>query len=149
MRRLILIAAAVLALTSCGSTSNSLYYWGGTRGNVTDYEQMAYRSYDKQTPQSICNLIAVYETMVSNPGGTRMVPPPGICAEYGYILMREGSVEAFSQYATAAQRKLFSSDDYSALFAERGREMMRKELEYYPESEKFLRPLLEKAEEDK
>lgn len=147
MRRLIIFAMAALSLVSCGPTAvTSLYWWGGQHdANSTEYEQLAYLSYDKQSPQSICKLISVYEEMVNNPIGTRRVPPPGICAEYGYLLMKEGTVDAFSNYATDKQKSLFNTDDYASVFAQKGVEMFQKEIELYPESAKFLKPLMDKV----
>ncbi len=144
MKRLLFAALAVAMLSSCGVTTNSLYYWGGTQNGTTAYENLAYQSYDKQTPKSICNLVAVYENMVTNACGSRQVPPPGICAEYGYLLLQPDTAATFTDNATAAQKKLFDTADYSALFAERGKEMLQKEIELYPESTKFIEPLIKK-----
>lgn len=143
MKKIIILAIAVVMLSSCGMT-NALYYWGGTQSGTTAYENLAYQSYDKQTPKSICNLVAVYENMVTKPGGTRQVPPPGICAEYGYLLLKPETAETFLNNATPTQKKLFNTNDYSALFLERGKEMLQKEIELYPESAKFIEPLIKK-----
>lgn len=143
MNKIIILALAVVMLSSCGTT-NTLYYWGGTQNGTTTYENLAYKSYKKQTPQSLCGLIAVYENMVTNPGGTRQVPPPGICAEYGYLLLTPGTAETFMNNATPAQKKLFNSSDFNAAFLERGKEMLLKEIEFYPESAKFIGPLIKK-----
>ncbi|KGN89370.1 hypothetical protein HQ45_07505 [Porphyromonas crevioricanis] len=143
MKQLFISLLAVVLLSSCGVT-NSLYYWGGVQGGTTVYEHLAYQSYDKQTPKSICNLITVYENMVKKPGGVRQVPPPGICAEYGYLLLQQETASIFLNNATASQKRLFKTDDYDALFQERGREMLQKEIELYPESAKFIGPLIKK-----
>ena len=143
MKRILTIVLVSFAFTSCGITS-SLYYWGGMQNGATTYENLAYQNYDKQTPESICNLLCMYEDMVSNPGGTRRMPPPGICAEYGYMLLVPGNAEIFSRYATTSQKQTFSVTDYAAFFPERGKEMMLKEVELYPESAKFITPLIEK-----
>lgn len=143
MKKLVILAVVVVMLSSCGPT-NALYYWGGMESGTTAYEDLAYQSYDKQTPKSLCNLVAVYENMVTNPGGTRQVPPPGICAEYGYLLLQPGTAETFLNNATPAQKKLFNTNDYSALFLERGKEMLQKEIELYPESARFIGPLIKK-----
>lgn len=74
MKRIIVIIAACMILTSCGTTT--LYYWGGTTNDTTVYEQLAYKTYDKQTPESICKLVVAYEDMVKHPTGTRQMPPP-------------------------------------------------------------------------
>lgn len=143
MKKTIVFLIALMLLSSCGMT-NTLYYWGGTQNGTTAYENLAYQSYDKQTPASICNLVAVYENMVTNPGGTRQVPPPGICAEYGYLLLQPETAETFLNNATPSQKRLFESDDYSALFLDRGKEMLQKEIELYPESAIFIEPLIKK-----
>lgn len=143
MKRVFYLAIAVVLFSSCSMTK-SLYYWGGIQNGTTTYENLAYQSYDKQTPKSLCNLVAAYENMVTNPGGTRQVPPPGICAEYGYLLLQPETAETFLNNATPIQKKLFSSEDYSALFQERGKEMLQKEIELYPESAKFIEPLIKK-----
>lgn len=108
------------------------------------YEHLAYKRYDKQTPESICSLICMYEDMVTNPGGARMTIPPGICAEYGYLLLIPENAEIFAKYATAAQKKIFRAKDYAAFFPEKGKELMLKEIELYPESALFLKPLIER-----
>ena len=122
MKRLLTLAIVSLCMTSCGVTT-SLYYWGGTHNGFTEYDHLAYKHTDKQTPEYICKLICMYEDMVSNPGGTRMVVPPGICAEYGYMLL---------------------NPDNAQIFPELGKEMLLKEIERYPESAKFLEPLIER-----
>ncbi len=143
MKKVLVLMLSVLMLSSCGMTS-TLYYWGGTQNGTTAYENLAYQSYDKQTPKSICDLVVVYERMVSNPGGTRQVPPPGICAEYGYLLLQPETAETFLNNATYTQKQLFKTDNYSVLFQERGKEMLEKEIELYPESARFIKPLIKK-----
>ena len=86
----------------------------------------------------------MYEDMVTYPGGTRRVPPPGICAEYGYMLLIPENAAIFAEHATAMQRRSFASTDYDAFFAEKGKEMLQKEIELYPESAKFIAPLIER-----
>lgn len=142
MRRLLFLTVLSMLVSSCGVSS--LYYWGGNRNGTSRYEHFAYKSYDKQTPESICQLICVYDDMVRNPSGTRRVPPPGICAEYGYLLLQPDTAEIFQKNATSSQRRIFSRYDYAALFHELGMEMFEKEMELYPESVQFIKPLFEK-----
>ena len=143
MKRILTLALVSLVLTSCGMTT-SLYYWGGVQNGATTYENLAYQNYDKQTPESICKLICMYEDMVTYPGGTRRVPPPGICAEYGYMLLIQENASIFAEHATAMQRRSFASTDYATFFAEKGKEILQKEIELYPESAKFITPLIER-----
>lgn len=111
---------------------------------TSQYEQLAYKNYDKQSPQSLCQLIVMYEDLVKNPGGSRKVPPPGICAEYGYMLLLPETATTFMNNATKAQKSAFDTGDFNTLFREYGLEMMRKEIEYYPEAATFIRPLIER-----
>lgn len=143
MKKLFILTLVTFCLASCGLTS-SLYYWGGVQNGATTYENLAYKNYDKQTPESLCKLICMYEDIVSNPGGIRKMPPPGICAEYGYMLLIPENANIFSEHATSMQKRTFSSTDYAAFFPERGKEMMQKEIELYPESAKFIAPLIER-----
>ena len=141
MRKLFILMLAAFCLTSCGT---SLYYWGGTMNGATEYEHLAYKNYDKQTPESVCKLICMYEEIVTYPGGSRKVPPPGICAEYGYLLLKPETAGIFADHATSMQKKNFDSSDYAAYFPEKGKQLMLKEIELYPESAKFIAPLIER-----
>ena len=143
MKKLLILTIVTFCLTSCGITS-SLYYWGGVQSGATTYENLAYRNYDKQTPESLCKLICMYEDVVSNPSGTRRMPPPGICAEYGYMLLIPENASIFAEHATSMQKRTFSSSDYASFFPEKGRQLLQKEVELYPESAKFIAPLIER-----
>lgn len=145
MKRLIFLAVLALTITSC-SVTQPLYYWGGEQKGTSKYENLAYMSYDKQTPESLCKLICVYEDMVSHPAGSRLVPPPGICAEYGYLLLQPQTAETFVQNATPGQKRVFkdAGTDYATWFRMHGEEMMEKEMVLYPESAHFIKPILEK-----
>ena len=144
--KLSLISFVSAALSSCGlvSTPEPLYYWGSTVNGASEYENLTYRDYKKQSPEAICQLICAYEKMVKHPGGTRKVPPPGVCAEYGYLLLLPETAVAFSEKASTAQRQVFEGNDYAALFNERAKEVLQMELELYPESRTFLEPLVKK-----
>lgn len=143
MKRLLILALFSLAMTSCG-VSSSLYYWGDVQNGATTYENLTYMNYDKQTPESICKLICMYEDIVNHPGGTRGVPPPGICAEYGYMLLVPENAVIFAEHATAMQKSIFTSGDYTSYFPERGKELLQKEMELYPESASFIASLIER-----
>lgn len=154
MRRILILAAAALVLAACGPTSSlpsyhPLYYWGGSHykfnGSASAYEDNAYNYYVKQTPEAICALIVSYEDMVKHPGGIREVPPPGICAEYGYLLLMPNTASIFAEHATASQKSVFEGHtDYIAFFSNYAGELFEKELELYPESQAFIKPLVER-----
>ena len=144
MKKLLIFVASLVVFASCTSTQD-LYNWGVpvNGDNFTRYDELSYNSYDKQSPQSICELLCFYEYMITNPGGVRNIVPPGICAEYGYLLLKPETAGMFLQYATAKQKKVFGGmDDYSTLFYEKGIQMMEREMELYPESVTFLTPIL-------
>lgn len=145
MKKVLLFSVLTALLSSCSPKVTTLYYWGGGNYQCSMYEAFAYLSYDKQTHKNLCRLICVYEDMVSRPIGTRQVPPPGICAEYGYLLLQPQTAEIFLETASYKQKKAFGEQpSYEALFKERGREMFEKEMELYPESVPFIKPLFEK-----
>ena len=143
MKKLFILSLVAFCVTSCGITT-SLYYWGGVQNGATTYENLAYKNYDKQTPESICKLICMYEDIVTYPGGSRRMPPTGICAEYGYMLLIPENAEIFAKHATSMQKRTFSSTEYTTLFPEKGKQLMLKEIELYPESAKFIAPLIER-----
>lgn len=141
-RLLVLLLSGCAAFVSCGVTT--LYDWGGG-GDVSNYERLAYKDYKTQTPEAVCKLLCLYEKMLTNPGGSRRMPPPGICAEYGYLLLLPGTADIFEKNATPAQRKMFPvTDDYGELFRKMGKEMLQHEIELYPESKVFIGPLIRK-----
>lgn len=142
MKLFAICAAAVACLASCASSN--LYYWGNdVFSSETQYDEAAYQYYKKHSPEAICELIMTYEDMVTNPGGLRQVPPPGICAEYGYLLLTPDVEQIFAATATKAQRDRMSRTD----FYQYGLELMQKEIEYYPESAQFIEPLVKRAKE--
>lgn len=143
MKKAALLLLAAVILSACGTTSD-LYSWGGYRNKTSAYEDYAYQYYHRQTPESLCNLIACYEELVSTPGGSRQVPPPGICAEYGYLLLLPETAVTFTNHATRSQKRLFAVNDYAALFQEKGKKLLLMEIELYPESALFIKPILKK-----
>ena len=69
-------------------------------------------------PPSVLGLSGmVYEKLITQPEGLRKMPPPGLCAEYGYLLAKQGDTE-------------------------RGVKLLEKETELYPESAVFVRRLI-------
>lgn len=146
MRKLLIVLFAVIALSSCGTTN--LYYWGDGKNinmaNKSKYETCLYDFYNKQTPDSYCELICLYEDMTSRPGGSRGVVPPGICAEYGYLLLKDGGAEMFANNASKRQMKIMGNNISSDEFKEKAMEMFKKEIELYPESQTFIAPIIER-----
>ncbi len=110
----ILIVIFALAAFSC-ATEKPLYNWRGYDDAVYAYTKTA----DEQSTEA---LIQVYEKLINKPGGTRNAPPPGVCADYGYILIRKGEVA-------------------------KGKELLIKETMLYPESKPFIDRIINRFEE--
>lgn len=98
------------SLSSCMTPVKSLYSWD-------KYDTAVYTYYKKQTPKSLEKVTKMYEKITTDPRGTRQVPPPGACAEYGYLLCLQGK---------QAQ----------------GIPLLEKEMELYPESKKFVERII-------
>ena len=143
MKKILTLIIVVSCLTSCG-ISTQLYDWGGSLSTTTTYENLTYRHYHQQSPESICGLLCMYEEMINNPGGSRQVPPPGICAEYGYLLLKKENADIFAAHATESQKKTFEFTDYASHFPEKGKKLLQMEIELYPESAKFITPLIDR-----
>ena len=144
MKRILIFLAAGLLLSACGPTGQVLYYWGGGLDNTTEYERRAYRLSARQTPESTCEMLLMYEKLVTHPGGLRQVPPPGICAEYAWLLAQPETAAIFAEHASARQKAAFAFTDYGTGVLERSRELFEMEMHYYPESMVFIKPLAER-----
>lgn len=107
----VLCALGALLLSSCATTP-SLYGWG-------NYEATSYAVAKTPSEQNLQRLIQVYEELITHPKGTRQLPPPGICAEYGYLLIKQGKPEE-------------------------GRKLLEREIALYPESSIFIQTLLKR-----
>jgi|SRR5574344_242156 hypothetical protein len=93
-------------LTSC-ATRTRIYDW--EKYNERAEECLA--NYDEQTA---INLIAEYEKMIKNQESSeRKVVPPGVYADYGYLLIKIGKKQE-------------------------GKKYLQKEMEIYPESKTYL-----------
>ena len=66
-------------------------------------------------------LLTVYDRLLHAPGGVRMVPPPGVCADYGYLLLMNGKTDE-------------------------GKALLEQETVLYPESKKFIDRILKRFE---
>lgn len=108
----VLASLALVLLASCGTPT--LYSWG-------NYEATSYAVAKSPSEKNIQHLIKTYEEMINSPKGTRQLPPPGICAEYGYLLIKQGQHE-------------------------RGRKLLEQEIKLYPESSTFIQSLLKRLQ---
>ena len=98
---------------SCGSTK-SLYSW-------YDYEDVTYQYSKKSTEELQVKVLEQYKKVTDKQKGVRGVVPPGLYAEYGYLLCKTGKKEE-------------------------GLSFLKKETELYPESEKYISRIIKQLE---
>ena len=106
---LYLSMVAILSLTGCTS-KKLLYSW-------SDYYNTSYKSLKFGDEKSMENLISTYQQIIKKQEGTRNTVPPGIYADYGFILLQTGETNE-------------------------GIAMLNKEISLYPESKVFIDRIL-------
>lgn len=117
MKKLLLAVVAVLALGSCSTSDTAvkdLYSW-------YDYEDAAYEYGKKNTDEKQAKLLEQYKKLVENQKALRGVVPPGMYAEYGYLLYKCGKKDE-------------------------GLGFMKQEISIYPESEKYISRIIKQLE---
>jgi hypothetical protein len=100
---------AVLYLTSC-EAPKMLYSWN-------NYDETSYKYLKNSDEKSTEQLITTYRNLIEKQTGTRKTVPPGIYADYGFILLQAGKTEE-------------------------GKAMLEKEFALYPESKVFIGRIL-------
>lgn len=113
MRKIITIAICTIALTSC-STQKSLYSW-------YDSEEATYTYTKRGTEETLTKAMTQYEKVIAKQKGVRKVVPPGVNAEYGFLLYKAGKKEE-------------------------GLTLLRAEITAYPESEIFISRIIKQLE---
>lgn len=113
MRKFFIAAICVIAFTSC-ATQKSLYTW-------YDSEDATYKYTKRGTDELLTKAMAQYEKVISKQKGTRKVVPPGVNAEYGYLLYKAGKKEE-------------------------GLALLKAEIKAYPESETFISRIIKQLE---
>jgi len=111
MRKAIYMAALAAIVASCTTTTKPLYNWKG-------YDEAVYNYIKSPSDQTVTEIEAVYEKLMTNLG-SREVPPPGLCADYGYLLIKNGQTE-------------------------KGKELLIRETMLYPESKPFIDRILKR-----
>jgi hypothetical protein len=103
-----------LAMAASCTTQKPLYTWN-------DYEAKSYEYLKNSDEASTQNLMETYEKIITTQKGSRGVVPPGIYADYGFLLLQaDKTVE--------------------------GQKMLAKEVELYPESKVFIDRILQLME---
>ncbi len=85
MRKILYFIFIATFLSSC-SASKQLYSW-------SNYEKATYSYLKKEDEKSIEGVIDEYTKIISDQKkGVRGIPPPGIHADYGFFLMKQGNI---------------------------------------------------------
>jgi hypothetical protein len=113
MRKLILFLSAIWLLSSC-TVQKPLYSWA-------KYDAVSYNYLKNSDEKSTQALIDNYQKIIAKQTGTRNVPPPGVYADYGYVLLQGGKTAE-------------------------GKALLLKEIELYPESKIFIDRILKMLE---
>lgn len=111
MKKLLLLTLVCTA-AAC-TTQTALYDWKG-------YDNAVYAYIKSPEQQSVDNLMMVYTKLMNSKAGLRQVPPPGLCADYGYLLLKQGKIDE-------------------------GKELLTKETMLYPESKPFVDLILKRV----
>ena len=117
MKKIGILIILISTLVSCGPPKG-LYSWGGKK---ISYEKTSYNYLKNQDEESIQSLNETYQEIITNQKGTRGVPPPGIFADYGFLLIQLGETE-------------------------KGKQMLMKEISFYPEATIFVERILKMIE---
>jgi len=96
------------------ATQKPLYNWG-------NYQDVSYQYMKNNTEEDLDKLLVTYQYLIDNQKVGRKVVPPGICADYGYFLIKNGKFDE-------------------------GLTMMKMEIELYPESSVFIEGIIRRIE---
>jgi hypothetical protein len=114
MKALSQLAFVSMLFISCEPQKN-LYSWG-------NYSNASYSYLKNSDEKSTQELIEIYKKLIDKQTGTRMVPPPGICADYGFLLLQQGKTDE-------------------------GKALLEREVELYPESAIYIERVLKLMEQ--
>lgn len=113
MKKTIIFLSAVWLLSSC-TVQKPLY-------SYAKYDAASYNYLKNSDEKSTQALIENYQKIIEKQTGTRNVTPPGVYADYGYVLLQIGKTAE-------------------------GKALLVKETELYPESKIFIDRILKMLE---
>jgi hypothetical protein len=112
-KTLYLLLLPALLLVSC-SSQKPLYTW-------SNYNQTSYNYLKNSDEKSTQQLIETYDKIIEKQKGARANVPPGLYADYGFLLLQTNRTE-------------------------QGKAMLQKEIALYPESKVFVDRILKMLE---
>ena len=110
------IAFIGVMFISCNTTKD-LYSW-------YDYEDVTYQYSKKNTDELQVKVLEQYKKITDKQKGIRGVVPPGMYAEYGFLLCKTGKTAE-------------------------GISFLKKEIELYPEAETYISRIIKQMEDEK
>ena len=111
MKKLIFLTFTVFVLFAC-TTQKPLY-------SYANYETTSYNYLKNSNEKSTQALIETYKQIIEKQKGSRGVVPPGVYADYGFLLLQANKTEE-------------------------GKAMLLKEISLYPEAKVFIDRILKK-----
>ena len=119
MKKIYIIFTCFVFLLSSCSKKATLYSWGKKKKS---YHKSSYNHLKKNSAESLELLKISYEDIIQKQTGIRKTVPPGIYADYGFLLIQNDETEA-------------------------GKKLLEKEISLYPESQIFILRILKMLEE--
>jgi hypothetical protein len=116
MKKLFALGLFCLLLAGCATTPKPLYTWG-------NYQERTYAYIKNETDKNLDDLMNTYQTLIDKQKGSRKTIPPGICADYGYLLCKQGKTAE-------------------------GLALLNKEMALYPESTVFISRIIKKLQNE-
>lgn len=113
MKKLLIAICCMIAIASC-TTQKTLYSW-------YDSEDATYMYTKRGTDELLTEAMEQYEKVIRKQKGIRKTVPPGVNAEYGYLLYKAGKKEE-------------------------GLTLLKAEIQAYPESEVFISRIIKQLE---
>jgi hypothetical protein len=114
MKKILFIASCVLLLVGC-APQTTLYNWG-------KYQEASYSYVKTSTDEDLEKLLKEYQYLIENQKAGRKTVPPGIYADYGYLLVKQGKIKE-------------------------GIALMKMEVALYPESATFIEGIIKRLEQ--
>ncbi|SPF31385.1 putative lipoprotein [Syntrophobacter sp. SbD1] len=90
-KRWITLLIACILLGGCAATTKPMYDWEG-------YSQSLYKYKKNETPENMEAHKQVLVNIIEHSKENGLRVPPGVCCEYGYLLVKEGKVDEGMTY---------------------------------------------------
>ncbi|MDR2130185.1 MAG: DUF4810 domain-containing protein [Odoribacteraceae bacterium] len=114
MKKIVIAMLIMIGMIGC-QIQKPMYSWYNYNATSYNYQKNADAASSQQ-------MIETYQKIVDRQTGSRQTVPPGICADYGFLLLQANKVEE-------------------------GKAMLMREIVLYPESRLFIERILKMIEQ--